>query len=690
MTSHLTGDLAVFTDPRSIAVVGASADPAKWGYWLASGALHGSHRRDVHLVNRRADEVLGRPCWPSIADLPTTPELVALCVPAAHVDAVVDDGLRRGVRGFLGITTGVADEAALARRITDGGARLVGTNSLGIYDAETELRLMWGHMTPGPMAIVSQSGQLGSELAELGARHGVGVSRFVSIGNQSDVRALDVLAGLARHDRTRVVAVYLESFTDGVALFDVLARLRAAGKPTLLLTVGASVAGARLARSHTGSLTAPTDVVDAACRRAGVIRVATPGELIDVARTCLTAPAPRGRRVAVVGDSGGQCGIAADVATTLGVDVVALSDDLSARLTEALPAGAATSNPVDLAGAGERDLRTYAGVTEVLLASGEVDAVVLTGYFGCYARDNPDMHALEEGVVAELARCAHAHGRPVVAHSMGAATPIGDAMWTAGVPVYDRIEAALAGLAGAATPAGTPRSVDAPSAAVRVPLRPGYWAARRALGACGVVFPEAVVVRHVRDLAAAAHLRYPVVLKAGWLAHKSEHGGVATHIDGPDALAAAFAEMSGRLGAGDYVVESQDVRPHVVEILVGARRDPDLGPIVVVGAGGIETEVHADTRVAMAPVDAAEAAAMLAELRCAPLLRGWRGRPAVDVDAAARVVAAVSRLITHRADVDEIELNPIRVGPDGALAVDALIFTTPQYPTAISDQQETS
>jgi acetate---CoA ligase (ADP-forming) len=671
----MTTDLAVFTDPASVAVVGASADPAKWGYWLASGALRGRHRRDVHLVNSRASDVLGQRCWPSLTELPDTPELVALCVPAAHVPVVVDEGLRRGVRGFLGITSGVADEAGLAHRITSHGARLIGTNSLGIYDAGTDLQLMWGTMSPGPLAIVSQSGQLGSELAGLAGRHGIGVSRFVSIGNQSDVRAVDVLEGLVTHDDTGVVAVYLESFGDGPALFDALARLRAAGKPTILLTVGASAAGARLARSHTGSMTAPSDIVDAACRRAGVIRARTPGELVDIARMCLAAPAPRGNRIAVVGDSGGQCGIAADVATDLGLDVVAFSRDLTEQLAQGLPAGAATSNPVDLAGAGEQNLGTYASITERLLASGEVDAVVLTGYFGCYGRDIASMAAAEEAVVTRLGGHSRNGNGPVVVHSMGATTPTGAAMWRHGVPVYDRIEATLTSLVAAISPAPAPvsRCVEPPT---RAPVRPGYWGARAVLGDAGVRFPDAVVVRAPRDLESAGALRFPVVLKAGWLEHKSEARGVVARLSDLDELAAAFTEMYGRLGTGEYVVESQDTREDVVEILVGARRDPDLGPVIVVGAGGTETELHRDTALDLAPVDPDRALTLLRRLRCAPALSGWRGRRPVDVDALAALVSDVSRLIAGRPDIDEIELNPVRVAPDGAIAVDALVITS--------------
>lgn len=676
MIAAPTTDLRVFSDPSSVAVVGASEDSAKWGYWLASGALAGAHRRSVHLVNGRAARVLGQSCAASISELSETPELVALCVPAAHVDGVVDAALARGTRGFLGITSGVTDDAALAARITAAGARLIGTNSLGIYDAPNELRLMWGVPTPGPMAIVSQSGQLGSELIAIGRRHGLGVSRFISIGNQSDVTATEVLADLAGHDDTRVIALYLESFTDGEALFDALAMLRAAGKPTVLLTVGASTASARLARTHTGSLTSPLDVVDAACRAAGVVRVATPAELVDVARGFLAAPTVRGRRVAIVGDSGGQSGIAADVAAAAGLVVPQFGDQLAALLGARLPAGAACTNPVDLAGAGEQDLGNYADIVEQVGTAGGVDAVLLTGYFGCYGQDVPDLTAAEVAVARRIAASVDAIGIPVLVHTMAPDSAAAQTLWQHGVPTYGRIEAATRVLAALADATPTPRA-PAPERIVGVrAAETGYWSARSLLIGAGVAFPRGAVVRTSADLDAAADdLEAPLVLKAAWLEHKSEVGGVRINLRRRSELHAAFDDMQARLGAGEYVLEEQDRRPDAVEVLIAARRDPHLGPVVVVGAGGTETEVLRDIRMECAPVTAHTATSMLQSLRTAPLLRGWRGRAPVDIPALADAVVAVSGLIAARADIAEIELNPVRATASGAVAVDALVIT---------------
>ncbi|XAS77488.1 acetate--CoA ligase family protein [Dermatophilaceae bacterium Sec6.4] len=667
--------LRVFNDPASVAVVGASDNPAKWGFWLARGALEGRHRRSVDLVNHTHDTVLGQPSARSLSELDHPPELVALAVPAAAVSAVVAEGLALGVRGFLGVTAHVAQEADLARRIRDGGARLLGANSLGVYDAETELQLAWGHFRPGPVAIVTQSGQLGSELAIRFARRGIGVSRFVSVGNQSDIDAAEILDQLRKHRSTEVIALYLEGFASGVQLFETLRLLRATGKPTLLLTVGSSAASARLARSHTGSLTAATDLIDAACRAAGVLRVRTPAELVDVAEGFLTVRGTSGLRVGIAGDSGGQCGIAADVATDAGLIVAPFDDNVEQGLAQVVPEGAARENPVDLAGSGEADLTAYATVIESMLADPGIDAAVLTGYFGRYSEDTPPLADRELQVAQRIGEIAQETGKAIVVHSMAPDGPVARHLWNSGIPVVASIEKAVRMIRGLSVLHAEPVAPSPTSSSNdETPTSPGYLAAQQLLTAAGITMPDARAARdrsEIRD--AARTLHPPYVLKAGWIEHKTEADGVILGLLDEAQLVAAYDLMSDRLGEGEYVVEEQDTREHCLEIIVGARRDPSLGPVIVLGMGGTDAEVWRDIAIECAPIDEPGALAMINRLRCAPLLHGWRGRPACDIGALAAVAAALSRLVCARVDIAEIELNPVRVGPQGAVAVDALL-----------------
>lgn len=691
----MTTSLSVFSDPRSVAVVGASADPAKWGYWIARGALRGRDRRRIHLVNASGAVIDGVRSVPSLADVEEAPELVVLCAPPDAMPRIVDEALERGVRGFLGITAGLdtahgpGTERRLAGRIRSAGARMVGPNCLGIYDASSQLELAWGTFTPGTLGIVSQSGQLGLEIAGLAAHAGLGVSRFVSVGNQVDVTAADVLEDLVHHDATSAVVLYLESFAEGRELVATMTRLRDAGRPVVVLTVGASEASRVAARSHTGALTSSTAAVRAACAAAGAVLVETPAQAVDLAHLLLGSPLPQGRRVAVVSDSGGQGAIASDTLSRHGLSVPRLQAETSARLSAVLPVAAGVANPVDLAGGGERDLDTYARVVDILVGSGEVDAVVLSGYFGCYGSDTPALTDRELEVVETLGGTVRRHGRPVVVHSMSRDSVAVQAMRRTAVPTLHTVDAAARSLALAADLA-VGASVEGlgpvgDCADLALATSADYLIARSRLMDAGITYPRALAVRTPDDLdAALAALETPVALKAGWIEHRTDVGGVAVDLTDPGAAHLALADMQARLGQGEFVVEEMDRRPHVVELIVGARRDPAFGPMVVVGIGGVLAELYRDVRLALAPVSESQARGMLESLQAFPVLQGWRGRPALDVGAAAQVVSAMSRVLAEQPDVAECEINPLRVGVDGAVAVDAFVVQLLSTPTGVS------
>ncbi|NBE54447.1 acetate--CoA ligase family protein [Streptomyces boluensis] len=676
-------------DPRSVAVVGASARPEKWGYWLAAGALEGRSRRAVHLVNRRGGALHGVPFLPDLDALPSAPEHIVVAVPAPQVEPVVAEGLAAGARCFTVITSGGSSaevERALAARVTSAGARLLGPNCMGVVDTTTALRLSWGEFPAGAVGLVSQSGNLALEIGRLLARAGQGFSRFVSLGNQRDIDAADALDALIAHPPTRVVAAYVEDFRDGRRLARTLAAAHAAGKPVLLLTVGRSAASGRAAASHTGALVSARATVEAVCRDAGALLLDTAGQLVDTALCLLSAPQPRstavaarpsaGLRVAVVGDSGGQGALAADALAARGLTVPELSEGTARAVAAELPVGASCGNPVDLAGAGEADLGSYARVVRALLSGGDADAVVLTGYFGDYAAANPAQAAQECEVARQLAVAARESGCRLVVHTMARGTPALAELRAHAVPVYERIEeaaGALAGAAGLRAPAAVAERASAPPAPGS-PLRDGGYASVRALLASyQLAFPAAQFTGPDADevVAAGRQVGYPLVLKAMGLAHKTEAGGVALGIGDEVELRAAFTRMRARTGADRFAVEAMVSPPHAVELIVGVRRDPAFGPVVMVGIGGTTAELLADTAVALAPLPVEQARALLLSLRHAPLLTGWRGAPPVDLDAAAAAVCAVARAGADRPELSELEVNPLLVHPGGVVALDA-------------------
>jgi acyl-CoA synthetase (NDP forming) len=681
--SHsLTRDLRPLFDPRSLAIVGASNTPGKWGYWLGNGALLGEDRRAVYLVNRRGGEILGRESYRALAELPESPELVVITVPAGAFEEAVEEALSAGAKALVVISAGLGEggpegrsrEQAAVERIRAAGALLVGPNCLGIFDAGTNLHLSSNSVPSGPIGLISQSGNLALEVGMLAGDAGLGFSRFVSLGNQADLEAAELIDAFAEHDETRVIALYCEDFRDGRAFARAAHRAVEGGKPVLLLAGGGTVASARAARSHTGALVSDLVAVDAACAAAGIERVSTPKELVDVAAARLGAPPARGRRVGIAADGGGSTVIAADLAAAHGLELPEVSAATAAALAEILPPTAAVTNPVDLAGGGEYDVFNFARVVELLLRAEELDVVFLTGYFGGYSTYSDGHAAAEVEAATAMASYARGLGKPLVVQTMYWRSAAADALRAAGIPVYRDLEGALGAIAalvraGAARPEGIP---ELPQAAPPVEAT-GYWEARELLAAAGVEFAEARKASNAEEaLTVAGELGYPVVLKALGQLHKSDAGGVAVGLVDAASLQEQLAKMA-TLEAPEYSVERTAPLEEGIELIVGTRRDPRFGPVTLVGMGGLYTEVLSDVAVALAPVDEDQAERLIRSLRAAPLLGGSRGRPALDVRAAARATAALSRVAAEHPEVSELEVNPLLVLPSGALGLDARI-----------------
>jgi acetate---CoA ligase (ADP-forming) len=674
-------DLSALFDPRSVAVVGASAVPGKWGYLLAEGALRGESRRSVYLVNRRGGEILGRRAYASLTEVPDAPELVILTVPASGLEESVDEALAVGAKALVAISAGLGEmgaegrarEGAIVERVRAAGAVLVGPNCLGVYDAGAELELCSEDLVPGSIGLVSQSGNLALEVGLIAQEFGLGFSRFVSIGNQADVEAWEVLESFAAHEPTKLIAVYLEDFRDGRAFARSCAS---AGKPVVLLAGGATEAAARAARSHTGALASDLSAIRAAAVAAGIELVSSPKEVVDVAQALLAGRRPRGKRIALAADGGGHTVVASDLAAAVGLELPALSEATRARLAEALPPTATLTNPIDFAGGGEQDISSFAKVARALLESGEVDAVLFTGYFGGYAHYSEEFERREVESAEGMAKAAADTGVPLLAHTMYWRSPPAAMLRESRVPVFREVEAAVrvAGRLADGTPEALLGVPDLPDPAGPVTAEAGYFTARELLAGSGVPFAEARRVAGLEEaVVAAAEIGYPVVLKALGELHKSDSGGVAVGLGGPEDLNEAFERMEAALSPPAYSVEAMAPLSQGLELIVGSKRDPRFGPILLVGAGGLYAEVVKDVAVALAPVSEAAAEALFRSLQIAPLLDGARGRPSVDVAAAARAAAAVSRFAAEHPEIAEVEVNPLLALPDGALGLDARI-----------------
>jgi acyl-CoA synthetase (NDP forming) len=682
--------LAALFNPNSVAVVGASDDPRKWGNWLAKGALRGEGRRPVYLVNAARPTVLGRRSWPRTTAIGERVDLAVLAVPVPALLEAVDDALAAGARAIVAITAGLAEVGAegaliqqqMVERVRQAGAVLLGPNCLGIYDAASDLYLTSNDLPPGPIALLSQSGNLALELGELAREQGLGFRRFVSLGNQADVTLADVLYGTVDAPDIRAVAVYCEDFGDGRRFLEACAAVMAHGVPVAVLSVGSGQAAVRAAKSHTGALVSNPAVVEAACRTVGAVYVRTPGELMDALQLLAMAKRPQGRRLGILADGGGHGALAADAAERLGLAVPALAEPVRKELAHIV--SGSTSNPVDMAGAGEADLRNFTRALDVLAQADTVDVMVLSGYFGGYGVYGDTLATLEQTVARDIGALAQRQPKPVIVHSMHRTGAVLDILRATGVPVYPRIDQALTAVV---------RSMAEDAAGVP-PLPPpahgdsaaDYFAARRWLMSAGIPFPTAYPAMSPDEAARVAdELGYPVVLKAAHLLHKSDAGGVVLGLAHAEAVRQAAADLQRRLGPGVLSVERQ-VADDGAELVVGARWDPRFGPVVMVGLGGIYVEVFNDVVLELAPVSQQVAEAMIRRLRAANLLTGARGRHPLDIAAAADAIARLSGFAAAHPEYAEVEVNPLRVFPVGVVALDARFVLNPRHVTVANDK----
>jgi acetyltransferase len=553
------------------------------------------------------------------------------------------------------------------------GLRIVGPNCMGVYSAPARLNgtYFWDlPRTPGGIGLVSQSGAYGGLVfRHLGGR-GLGVSRFLSIGNQADIDLAEVLDWLADDPETTLVACFVEALRDGGG-FVAAARRVTARKPLVVLKGGRSEAGRRAAGSHTGSLAGAYEVYRAAFGRAGAVLAEETEEFLDAIEALITVGArrPGAPRVAVLTVSGGPSVVAADTAERDGVLVPALDDATRARLRALLPPFAAVGNPVDLTPQVD-PARIPAAVRLVLDQPAIAGAVAVN-----VGLDIPEF---ADGILDAM----RVTGKPVTAFTADA-PGIAARFAAGGVPVLPSPERAVrawrALWAARPRPApprprSRPLPADVTEALARGPGPLPYALARRALEASGVRFcREALVATADEAVAAAAAIGYPVVLKAdaAALTHKTEAGGVRLDVrDGAD-VRTACAELRARAGAQRFVVQER-VGPGV-ELLIGARRDAVFGPVVALGAGGVLTEVIRDVSLRLAPLAGEDIDEMLGEGMRPRLLAGPRGLPAVDPAALAHVLRAVSDLVVGEPRIAELDLNPVIAAGATVLAVDVLV-----------------
>jgi acetyl coenzyme A synthetase (ADP forming)-like protein len=724
--SSSSASLVPFFKPNGVAVIGASRDPGKLSYGVLRNLLDPKwgYRGPIYPVNPKAEEILGLRCYPAIGAVPDPVELAVLLIPAASVSAAVEACGQRGVKAAVVISGGfreVGTEGAvretemvnIARRY---GMRIMGPNGIGVIDTYTPLNTTFvkGMPARGPIAFLSQSGALCGGIIDWAVGRGIGFSRFLSVGNEADVNETDMIPVLAADENTRVIALYLEDVKGGPAFVHAL-REAAIRKPVLALKAGRTASGQQATASHTGALAGSHAAFRAACMQTGAIEVESVRALFEGALALAYQPLPTGNRIAVVTNSGGPAALAADALEATGLHLARVSQDTQAILRGLLHPEAQVAGPVDLLGGA--DEHSFRRALDTVLADAAVDGVL--------AILVPQVLVDPVAVVRAFGAAAVAANpvKPVLACLMGEASldAAFQTAYAAQIPAYTFPEDAVrafgvlwqrarwvhrvAGLASRhmdepleqAVPASNNFAHSVQHAKARRETQHAILLAQAAghrtlepakshsiLEAYGILTPIEFTATSPDDAAGLARqIGFPVVLKVASadIIHKTDIGGVILNVQDEEGAKAGFEALAGRAATAHPAAHIRGVQVQKMitggqEVIVGVKRDPTFGPLVMFGLGGVYVEVLADVSFRLAPLSPSDAWDMLDEVRSAGLLTGLRGARPADRAALVDVIVRVGQLAADHPEIIELDLNPVLVLPEGqgAFAVDARII----------------
>ncbi|MBN1796860.1 MAG: acetate--CoA ligase family protein [Sedimentisphaerales bacterium] len=690
-----------FFNPKSVAIVGASAKQGKVGYEILTSMLKAGFPGKIFPVNNKADQILGLKCHPDLPSLNEIPDLVIIVVPAKVVNDVMKQCAKIKVKNVIIITAGFKEvgeqgkklEQQVTQTARQGGIRVIGPNCLGLIVPANKLNASFGGDLPldGKTGYISQSGALMAAILDMANADGIGFSKLVSIGNKADINELDIINSLGDDPDTKVVAGYLENISNG-NLFVREAERISNDKPILLIKSGGTEAGAKAASSHTGSLAGGETAYEAVFDRAGIIRCDSIKQQFGYAQAFAYQPLPAGPSVAVITNAGGPGIMAADAIERQGLKFAKLTEATIKTLSENLPAAANCNNPIDVLGDALAD--RYKSALEVVLDDPNVDTVLILLTPQAMTECTKTAQAVSDVTKQKPAK-------PVLTCFLGA-SKVAQARQTLRenrIPVYDSPENAIKTIK---VMSDYVRWKSKPKRVVKLfpvnrrkvettierYLRQGQreiseMDSKEILEAYGFVTPKGSIATTAQQaVGIAEQLGFPVVLKI-WspnILHKSDMGGVKIGLKNATEVADAFDLMMYRIPqkAPDADILGVLVQQMCIsgkEVILGMNRDPRFGPLMMFGLGGTMVEVLKDVSFYLAPLTSEEAKQMLINTRTYKMLEGVRGQQGVDIDAIAEGLQRLSQLVTEFPQIQEMDINPYVVGPEGTtpVAVDARI-----------------
>ncbi len=692
--------LKPFFQPDSVAVIGASSNPSKLGHAVLKNLVDGGYaqRGMVYPINPGANSILGHKAYPSVLDVPASIDLAVIVIPYPQVPDALRECGQKGIPAAIVISAGFREagmegferERELIQIAKEYNLRLIGPNCLGVIDTFTPLNASFSAGTPpsGPMAFMSQSGALGTAVLDIALAGRLGLSKFVSLGNKADVSEIDLLQAWKDDEHTRVILIYTEGMPNGEEFIRV-ARQITPKKPVIAIKSGVTQSGSRAVSSHTGSLAGSEQAYQAAFNQAGILRAESMQALFDMALAIGYQPELRGNRIAIITNAGGPGILATDALERAGLSMARFEIETIHALEQYLPDAASAANPVDVLGDARADRYQFA--MEKVIADPNTDGlmIVLT------PQAMTDIEATAEAIGA----LADATDKPILACFMGEARVEKgiEILNRFGVPNYPFPERAADAFRAMAkyqeiksrqTSQTQPieadiKQVQTVITRVRSEKRTtiGDSEARDILQAYGLHIPRSEIASSPeRAIEIASQIGYPVVLKIASpdILHKTDVGGVKVGLQNAEAVQDAFELMVYR--AQRYIPEAriwgclvQEMAPAGgLEVLVGMNRDPQFGPLVTFGLGGIYVEILKDVTFRIAPFSREEAEAMIGEIRAHALLDGVRGKPPMDKEAILDTIMRIGQLVQDFPEIAELDINPLMVYPhgQGAIAID--------------------
>lgn len=687
--------------PQSVAVIGASPDPMRLGHHVLRNIVTNGYQGRIYPIHPSATTVLDLPAFPSVLAIPDPVDLAVIIIPAEHVLAVIEECGQKGVNGLIVITAGFKEvgsagkelERRLLERVRHYGMRMVGPNCLGVIDTVIKLNASFAALMPsdGEIAFMSQSGALCTAILDWSKAAGIGFSRFVSLGNKADIDEVALLQAWNGDPHSNVILAYLEGIADGPG-FIAAARQVTPHTPVIAIKSGTTAAGTRAASSHTGALTGSESAYEAAFTQSGIIRAREMQELFDFALAFAYQPPLAGDRIAVVTNAGGPGIIATDAIERSGLKMATFEPDTIRTLQRDLPPTANVFNPVDIIGDARSD--RYRIALAAVLADPGVDGLLVLF--------TPQVNSDIIETVQIIIELTENQSKPVLTSFMGAVSlgPALDLLNRNRIPNYtfpERAVNVLTAMARYSIWKQRPQleyvdfEVDHQRvrnlfakvrASGRVEL--GEIEAREVMDAYGLHLPQSRLAQSPDEAVQIANeIGYPVVMKISSpdILHKTDIGGVRVGIS--DAAAARdsyeLIEYRARKYSPDariWGILVQEMIGKGRELLVGVNRDPQFGPLVVVGMGGIYVEVLKDVAFRLAPMSRQEVAEQIRSIRTFPLLRGVRGEAPADIASIEDVVLRVSQLVTDFPEIVEMDINPLVVHNqgEGAIVLDARII----------------